>query len=48
MLAVKGFIQGNTIVVEDEDIRVYEGKDVIITILDYPYRQSKKQKIDLD
>ncbi len=48
MLAVKGFIQGNAIVVEDEDIRVYEGKDVIVTILDYPYRQSKKQKIDLD
>ena len=44
MLAVKGIIQGNAVVIEDEDIKKYEGKDVIVTILDYPY---KKQKVDL-
>lgn len=48
MLAVKGFIQGNVVIVEDEDIRSYEGKDVIVTILDYPYRCSKRKKINLD
>ncbi|WP_418746220.1 hypothetical protein [Frisingicoccus sp.] len=46
MLALKGVIQGNTVVIEDEDIRSYEGKDVIVTILDYPYKKVKK-KVDL-
>ncbi len=46
MVAVRGIIQGNTVVVEDEDIQRYDGKDVIVTILDYPYKQQKK-KIDL-
>lgn len=46
MLAVKGTIQGNTVVVEEEDIKRFDGKDVIVTILDYPYKQQKK-KIDL-
>lgn len=48
MLAVKGIIQGNTVVIEDEDIKKYEGKDVIVTILDYPYKkQYKEKKVDL-
>ncbi len=46
MLAFRGTIQGNTVIVEEEDIKKYEGKDVIITILDYPYGQQEK-KIDL-
>lgn len=46
MLAVKGIIQGNTVVIEDEDIRRYDGKDVIVTILDYPYKKQQK-KVDL-
>lgn len=48
MFAVKGIIQGNTIVVEEKDIEKYDGKDVIVTILDYPYRQKKQEKINLD
>lgn len=44
MLALKGTIQGNSIIVEEENIEKYAGKDVIVTILDYPY---KKKKIDL-
>ena len=47
MLAVKGTIHDNAIVPEDKDIMKYEGRDVIITILDFPY-QKKKKKIDLD
>lgn len=30
MLAVKGTIQGNTVVIEEENIQKYEGKDVPI------------------
>ena len=41
MLAVKGIIQGNAVVIEDEDIKKYEGKDVIVTILDYPYKKQQ-------
>ncbi|WP_310604897.1 hypothetical protein [Anaerosporobacter sp.] len=48
MLVVKGIIQGNTIVVEDEDIKAFDGKDVIITILDYPYQQIKRKDINFD
>ncbi len=46
MLAVKGTIQGNTVVIKDEDIKEYDGKDVIVTILDFPYERQKKQ-VDL-
>jgi hypothetical protein len=34
MLAVKGSIQENALVLENEDIRKFNGKDVIVTILD--------------
>ena len=43
MLAVKGTIQGNTAVIKDEDIKKYDGKDVIVTILDFQFEQQKKQ-----
>lgn len=46
MLAVKGRIQGNTVVIKDEDIKKYDGKDVIVTALDFQYEQQKKQ-VDL-
>lgn len=46
MLAVKGKIQGNTVVIKDEDIKKYDGKDVIVTILDFQYERQKKQ-VDL-
>lgn len=48
MLALKGIIQGNTVIVEGEDIRAYEGNDVIVTILDFPYGEKKRKDIDLD
>lgn len=47
MVALKGTIQGNTVVIEDGDIRAYSGKDVIVTILDFPYRK-RSRKIDFD
>lgn len=46
MIAVKGIIQGNTVIVEDEEIKKYDGKDAIVTILDYQSKPREK-KIDL-
>ena len=47
LAAVKGVIRGNTVVIEDEDIKDYEGKDAIVTILDYPNRKIQKSPIEL-
>ena len=43
MLAVKGLIQGNSIVTE-ENIKTYEGREVIITILDDSFQKSYHPK----
>ena len=40
MLALKGVIQGNTVVIEDDDIKKYSGKEVILTILDHTDRNN--------
>lgn len=48
MLAVKGIIKGNTVIVDGDDIRDYDGKDVIVTILDYPLRQLQRGNLNLD
>ena len=37
MLAVKGTIQGNTVVIKDEDIKKYDGKVVFVTIIDFHF-----------
>lgn len=47
LAAVKGVIKGNTVVIED-DVRNYEGQDVIVTILDYPIRKKNENIIDWD
>lgn len=44
----KGIVQGNTVIIEDEDIRDYEGTEVIVTLLNYPKRKSKKAPVDWD
>ena len=46
MLALKGVIQGDTVVIEDDDIKRYSGKEVILTILDHADRSNGR--IDLD
>ena len=45
MIALAGTIQGNTIIVENDSIANYDGKEVILTILDQPYKKIRK-KID--
>lgn len=47
MLALAGTIQGNTIIIENDSIANYDGKEVILTILDHPYKK-RTGKIDWD
>lgn len=47
MLALAGTIQGNTVIIENDNITNYDGKEVILTILDRPYKADRK-KIDWD
>ena len=48
LAAVKGIVQGNTIVVEDDDIREYDGTEVVVTLLNYPKKKIQKEPIDWD
>ncbi len=45
LAAVKGIVQGNTVVVED-DIREYDGVEVIVTLLNAPKRKVPKAHVD--
>lgn len=47
LAAVKGRIQGNTVLI-DEDIRAYDGTEVIVTLLNYQQKDIKKAPIDWD
>ena len=47
LAAVKGRVQGNTVLI-DEDIRAYDGTEVIVTLLSYPQKQIRKAPIDWD
>ena len=46
MVAVKGVIRNSILVLEQDDISRYEGRDVIVTFLDR--RQEKEGAVDLD
>ena len=48
LAAVKGIVQGNTVVIEDDDIREYEGTEVVVTLLDYPQKKVTKAPVDWD
>lgn len=48
LAAVKGIVQGNTVIIEDEDIREYDGTEVIVTLLNYPQTKEKKAPVDWD
>lgn len=43
MLALAGKIQGNTVIIDNDSITNYDGKDVILTILDHPYKADRKK-----
>ena len=48
LVAVKGVVQGNTVVIKDEDTRDYDGAEVIVTMLNYPQKKDKKAPVDWD
>ena len=48
LAAVKGIVQGNTGVIEEDDIRDYDGAEVIVTLLNYPKKKVKKAPVDWD
>lgn len=33
MTAVKGYVRGNAVVAEDEALRIYDGKNVTVTVI---------------
>lgn len=48
LAAVKGIVKGNTVIIEDDDIREYDGSEVVVTMLNNPKKKAKKQLIDWD
>ena len=42
MLALVGTIQANTVIIENDSISNYDGKEMILTILDHPYRKDRR------
>ena len=47
MLALAGVVQGDSVVLENDSVRNYDGKEVILTILDGTVKKPRK-KIDWD
>lgn len=48
LAAVKGVVQGNTVIIENDDIREYDGTEVIVTLLNYPKNKTNKAPVDWD
>ncbi len=48
LTAVRGKIQGNTVVVENEDLRPYDGTEVVVTLLEHPVSKKQKPAVDWD
>lgn len=47
MLALAGVVQGDSVVLQNDSVRNYDGKEVILTILDGTVKKPRK-KIDWD
>ena len=48
LAAVKGIIRGNTVFIENEDLYEYDGSEVVVTFLDQPVRNKKREPVDWD
>lgn len=48
LAAVKGIVQGNTVIIKDDDIREYDGAEVIVTVLNYSQKENRKASVDWD
>ena len=47
LAAVKGIIQGNTVIIE-EDIQEYDDTEVVVTLLEYSKEKTQKETSDWD
>lgn len=47
LTAVKGFIRGNVVIIDD-DIREYDGAEVVVTVLGDPAPKKERPPIDWD
>lgn len=43
IIALAGTIQGNTVIIENDNITNYDGEEVILTILNRPYKKARKK-----
>ncbi|RKI36015.1 hypothetical protein D7V96_26310 [bacterium D16-59] len=48
LAAVKGVIKDNMVIVENEDLKDYNGIEVVVTLLGHPRKQGQKKEIDWD
>ena len=48
LAAVKGIVQGNTVVIEDDDIREYDGAVLVGILWDYPQMNVRKVPVYWD
>ncbi len=48
LAAVRGIVRGNTVVIEDEDLRPYDGTEAIVTLLDSAIQKKQKKTVDWD
>jgi len=48
LAAVRGIVKGNTVIIKDDDIREYEGEEVVVTLLNYPKSKANKEPVDWD
>ena len=48
LAAVKGIVKGNTVLIEDDDIRKFDGSEVVVTVLNYPNKKTSKKIVDWD
>ncbi len=48
LAAVRGILQGNTVIIEDDDVKAYDGTEVVVTLLNDPQKKEKKPFVDWD
>lgn len=48
LAAVRGVVQGNTVIIQNDDVREYDGTEVIITLLNCPQKKREKTPVDWD
>ena len=45
LAAVRGVVQGNTVIIQNDDVREYDGTEVIITLLNCPQKKRERKRL---